>query len=142
VLNMVKLFDTTFFVGSFLVLAALAVAFLALTRDDLPLVGTGVGALLAVAVIGMAGCAVGGISQAPALGWSAPTIVLGIVLGVVALAVIGAGVFGWDALLQPIAQFVPGRTATPTTVQTAIFALALLIAVKWVIAIGMAATAR
>jgi len=142
VLNMVKLFDTTFFVGSFLVLAALAVAFLALTRDDLPLVGTGVGALLAVAVIGMAGCAVGGISRAPALGWSAPTIVLGIVLGVVALAVIGAGVFGWDALLQPIGQFVPGRTATPTTVQTAIFALALLIAVKWVIAIGMAATAR
>ena len=66
--EMVKLFDTTFFAGSFLVLAALAVAFLALTRSELPLVGTGVGALIAVAVIGMAGCAVGGISQAATAG--------------------------------------------------------------------------
>jgi hypothetical protein len=139
---MVKLFDTTFFAGSFLVLAALVVAFLALTRDDVPIVGTGVGALLAVAVIGMAGCAVGGISQAPVVGWTAPVIVLGIVLGVAALAIVGAGVFGWDALLQPVAQFVPGQAATISTVRTAIFALAVLIAVKWVVAIGMAATAR
>jgi hypothetical protein len=139
---MVKLFDTTFFAGSVLVIAALVVAALALTRDELPIVGTGVGALLAIAVIGMAGCAVGGISQAPALGWTAPTIVLGIVLGVIALAIVGAGVFGWDALMAPIAQFVPGQAASATTVRTAIFALALLIAVKWAIAIGMAATAK
>lgn len=140
---MVKLFDTTFFVGSLLVLAALAVAFLALTRNEMPLVGTGVGALVAVAVIGMAGCAVAGISQAPVVGWTAPVIVLGTVLGVVALAVIGAGIFGWDAVLKPIAGFVPTRAGeTVTTVQTAIFALAALIAVKWVVGIGMAATAR
>jgi hypothetical protein len=138
----VKLFDTTFVVGSFLVVAALAVAILALVRDDLPLVGTGVGALVAVAVIGMAGCAVGGISQAPVAGWTTPVIVLGTVFGVVALAIIGAGIFGWDGLLQPIAQFVPGQTGTVTTIRTAIFALAVLIAVKWVVAIGMAATAR
>ena len=139
---MIKLFDTTFLVGSLLVIAALAVAFLALTRDNLPLIGTGVGALLAVAVIGMAGCAVGGISQAPAVGWTAPTIVLGSVLGVIALLIIGADVFGWTAILEPIGRFVPGQAATVTTVQTAIFALAVLIAVKWVIAIGMAAAAR
>ena len=140
---MVKLFDTTFFVGSFLVVAALAVAFLALTRDELPLVGTGVGALVAVAVIGMAGCAVAGISQAPVVGWTAPAIVLGIVLGVVALAVVGAGIFGWDALLQPIAGLVPTRAGeTVTTVRIATFALAVLIALKWVVGIAMAATAR
>jgi hypothetical protein len=140
---MVKLFDTTFFVGSFLVLAALAVAFLALTRSELPLIGTGVGALIAVAVIGMAGCAVGGISQAPTLGWTAPTIVLGVVLGVIALAIVAAGIFGWSAVLEPIGRFVPGQATTPdTTVRTAIFALAVLIAAKWLIAIGMAATAR
>jgi hypothetical protein len=139
---MVKLFDTTFFVGSFLVLAALAVAFFALTRDDVPLIGTGVGALLAVAMIGMAGCAVGGISRAPVVGWTAPTIILGIVLGVSALAIVAAGIFGWDALLQPIARFFPGTAATVTTVRTAIFALAALIALKWIIATGMAATAR
>jgi hypothetical protein len=108
----------------------------------LPLVGTGVGALLAVAVIGMAGCAIGGISQAPVLGWTAPTIVLGIVLGGLALLIIAAGVFGWTGLLAPIAGFVPSQPASVSAVRTAIFALAVLIAVKWVIAIGMATTAR
>jgi hypothetical protein len=139
---MVRLFDTTFLAGSGLVLAALAVAALALTREDLPVIGSGAGALIAVAVIGMAGCAVAGISQAPVLGWTAPTILLGTVLGILALLVVAAGVFDWSAILQPIAGFVPGRTETPTAATTAIFALAIVIGAKWLIGIGMAATAR
>lgn len=139
---MVRLFDATFVFGSLLVLAALVVAVAALTADDLPIIGTGVGALLAVAAIGMAGCAVGGISQAPSVGWTAPTIVLGILLGTLALVIVAAGLFGWTALLQPIGRFVPGQAATVPTVHMAIFALAVLISVKWAIAIGMAATAK
>ena len=139
---MAKTFDATFLAGSVLVIAALVVAALALTRDELPLVGTGVGALLAVAAIGMAGCAIGGISQAPVVGWTTPTIVLGIVLGVIALVIVAAGAFGWTGMLQPIAQFVPGNAATLTPARTAVFALAVLIAVKWLIGIAMAATAR
>lgn len=139
---MVKLFDATFITGSVLVLVALGVAFLALTRDELPVIGTGVGALLAVAVIGMAGCAVGGISQAPTLGWTAPTILFGTVLGIAALVIIAAGVFGWTPVLEPISRVVPFQAGVATPVSTAIFALAVLIAVKWVVAIGMAATAR
>lgn len=139
---MVKLFDTTFITGSVLVLAALAVAFLAVTRDSVPIVGTGVGALLTVAVLGMAGCAVAGISQAPVLGWTAPMILLGTVLGVIALAVIAAGVFGWSWLLQPIAGFVPGETSAAAPARTAILALAGVIAIKWATGIWMAATAR
>jgi hypothetical protein len=138
----VKLFDSTFMLGSVLVLAALAVAALSLVRDDLPIIGTGVGALLAVALIGVAGCAVAGISQAPTIGWTAPTIVLGTILGVVALVIIAAGVFGWSGLLQPIAAFVPGGTIAASPARTATFALAVVIAVKWVIGIGMAALAR
>lgn len=139
---MVKLFDTTFILGSVLVVVALAIAIAALMKVDLPIVGAGTGALLAVAVIGMAGCAVGGISQAPALGWTAPTIILGTVLGIAALLIIGAGILGWTPVLEPIARFVPAQVAPLTNAQTAIFALAALIAVKWVIAIGMAITAR
>jgi hypothetical protein len=139
---MVKLFDTTFLTGSALVLLALGVAFLAITRDQLPIVGTGIGALLAVAAIGMAGCAVGGISQAPALGWTTPTVVFGTVLGLVALLIIAAGVFGWTPVLEPIARFVPAQSTAASPVTTAIFALAVLIAVKWVVAVGMAVTAR
>ena len=139
---MVKLFDTTFLTGSALVLLALGVAFLAITRDQLPIIGTGIGALLAVAAIGMAGCAVGGISQAPALGWTAPTIVFGTVLGLVAILIIAAGVFGWTPVLEPIARFVPAQATAASPVTTAIFALAVLIAVKWVVAIGLAVAAR
>jgi hypothetical protein len=139
---MIRLFDTTFLVGTLLVVASLAIALLAITRDDLPLIGTGVGALVTVAVIGMAGCAVGGISQAPTLGWTAPTIVLGCVLGVTALVIVAAGVVGWSGLLQPIAGLVPGQATVPTTARTATFALAVLISIKWLIGLGMAATAR
>jgi hypothetical protein len=140
---MVKLFDSTFVLGSALVIASLVVAALALTRDDVPVIGTGALALVAVAVIGMAGCAVGGISQAPTIGWTAPTIIFGTVLGVAALLVIAAGLLGWTSVLDPIARFVPGQAAALVTpARTAIFALAVLIGVNRLVAIGMAATTR
>src|SRR4051794_12468589 len=112
---MVRLFDTTFMFGTLLVLAALGIGIAALTRENVPVVGSGVGALIAVAVIGMAGCAVGGISQAPVAGWTSPMIILGVVLGVAALVVVAAGVFGWTGVLQPVAHLVPGggETLTP-----------------------------
>ena len=139
---MVRLFDTTFMLGTVLALVALGVAVAAVTRDDVPLVGTGVGALIAVAVIGMAGCAVGGISQAPVAGWTSPTILLGSVLGVVALVVVAAGVFGWTGILEPVAQLVPGQDGTFAPARVAIVALGALIAVKWVIATAMAVVAN
>ena len=139
---MLRLGDSTFLLGSLLVIAALAIAAAAIMKVDLPLIGAGTGALLAVAVVGMAGCAVAGISQAPTLGWTAPTIVLGTVLGVVALLIIAAGIFGGAPVLDPIGRLVPGQLAPLSPAQTAIFALAALIAVKWVVAIGMAITAK
>ena len=138
-----KLFDSTFLLGTFLVIGALAIAVSALTRDSLPIVGVGRGALLAVAIVGMAGCAIAGISQAPVLGWTDPMIVLGSILGVVALVVIGAGLFGWDGVLQPIAGFVPTTTGqVDQTVRVAIVALSAVIGLKWVIGLAMAAFAR
>jgi hypothetical protein len=139
---MVRLFDSTFILGSVLVIGALAIAVAALLKVDLPVIGAGTGALLAVAVIGMAGCAVGGISQAPVLGWTAPMVIVGTVLGIAALLVIGAGVFGWAPVLEPMARFVPSQLAPLSGAQTAILALAALIATKWLIAIGMAVAAR
>jgi hypothetical protein len=140
---MVKPFDSTFFLGTFLVIGALVIAAAALTRDSLPFVGVGRGALLAVAVVGMAGCAVAGISQAPVLGWTDPMIILGTVLGVVALVIVGAGLFGWDGVLQPIAGFVPSRIGqVDQTVRVAIVALSAMIGIKWVIGVAMAVFAR
>jgi hypothetical protein len=139
---MVKLMDSNFVLGSALVVAALLVAAAAITRDDLPIIGTGAGALLAVAALGIAGCAVAGISQAPVLGWTSPIVIVGTVLGVLALLVITAGLAGWTGVLAPIAQFVPGHTAAVAPATTATLALAVVIGVKWAIAIAMAATAR
>lgn len=142
-LGTVKLFDATFLLGTFLVVVALVIAFAALTRDSLPIIGVGRGALLAVAVVGMAGCAVAGISQAPILGWTDPMIVLGSALGVIALVIVGAGLFGWAGVLQPIAGFVPTRTGeVDQTVRVAIVALSGMTAVKWVIGVAMAAFVR
>ena len=140
---MVKLFDARVFLGTLLVVGALVIAYAALTRDSLPIVGIGRGALLAVAVVGMAGCAVAGISQAPVLGWTDPMIILGSVLGVIALVIIGAGLFDWQPVLQPVAGLVPSHTGEASqTVRAAIFALGAMVALKWAIAVAMAAFAR
>ena len=140
---MVRLFDGTFLMGTLVVLATIALAVAALTADSLPIIGTGRGALLAVAIVGMAACAIGGISQGTAAGWTSPGILTGIVFGVVALIVIGAGLFGWDALLQPVVQLVPGRASLElTTAHAAILVLAVIVTLKWVVAIAMATLVR
>jgi hypothetical protein len=135
----VKPFDLSFFIGLFFVLASLAVAAAAVGGRALPLVGTGHGALIAVAVIGMTGCAVAGISQTATFGWTNPVMILGSVLGVVALAVIAAGFFGWDGVLRPMASVVPGGVlAAATTEQLALVALSGMIALKFLINLGFA----
>jgi hypothetical protein len=141
---MVKLFDFTFFAGTFFVAVALAIAVLAAIGTDLPWIGNGRGALLAVAVVGMTGCAIGGISQAPAIGWGHPGAIVGIVLGVIALAVIAAGLFGWEGVLQPVAGLVRAEATNGVaqTTRVAIVALAGLITLKWLVAVVMATYAR
>ena len=100
----------------------------------MPIVGAGRGALIAVAIIGMAGCAIAGISQTTTFGWTHPVMILGSVLGVVALAVIGAGLFGWDGLLRPVAALAPGGAlVAATTEQLALVAIAGIIALKFAI---------
>jgi len=133
---MVGPFDASFLTGVVLVVLALGVAYGAMAVPDLPIVGSGRGALLAVAVLGMAGCSVGGLSQAPVLGWSHPYIVVGSVLGVFALVVIASGLLEWDLVLRPVAQLVPGRFAADVSaVQLAIVALAGVIVMKALIGV-------
>jgi hypothetical protein len=90
----------------------------------------------------MAGCAVAGISQAPGAGWTSPAIVAGVVLGIVALVVAAAGVFGWTGVLQPITQLLPSQPDALTPARGATVALGGIIGVKWFIATTMAAFAR
>ena len=129
----------SFVLGTAGVIVTLWLAWLALTNESVPIVGTARGALIAIAIIGMAACAVGGIGQAPIIGWTHPITIFGIVVGVLALVLAGAGLFGWDALVRPAAGVVPlGATIAATTERLAIGLLAALIAVKWVVGIPLA----
>ncbi len=128
---MVKYFDASFFAGAALTLVAIAVAYLALTNASLPLVGGARGALIAVTVIGFVACPIAGISQATLVGWTNPAIVLGSLFGVAALAIVGAGLFGWDGVVRPVAQFVPGSLAVDlSTERLAVVALAAVMFLK------------
>jgi hypothetical protein len=121
------------------VVVTLWLAWLALTSDAVPIVGTARGALIAIAVVGMTACAVAGIGQAPLIGWTHPVTIIGIIAGVVALALVGAGLLGWDGLVRPAAGIVPvGATVAATTERLAIGLLAGLIAIKWVVGIVQA----
>jgi hypothetical protein len=114
-------------------------AWAALTSESVPIVGTARGALIAIAIVGMAACAVAGIGQAPIIGWTHPISMFGIVVGVLALVLTAAGLFGWDALVRPAAGLVPlGGAVAATTERLAIGLLAALIAVKWIVGIPLA----
>ena len=130
----------SFTLGTAGVVVSLWLAYVALTSDSVPIVGTVRGALIAIAIVGMAACAVGGIGQAPIIGWAHPITIIGIVMGLAALALIGAGLFGWDGLVRPAAGLIPvGSAVVATTERLAIGLLAALIAVKWVVGIALTA---
>ena len=138
-MTLTKPFDITFFIGLACVVASIAVAIAAVGGRGLPIFGTGRGALVAVLIIGMSGCAIGGISQAIPLGWTHPVFIVGSVLGVVALGIVGAGLFGWDAVVRPVAALAPGGTlVTATTEQLTLIAIAGMIALKFLVNVGFA----
>jgi hypothetical protein len=129
----------SFVLGTAGVAVTLWLAWMALTNESVPIVGTARGALIAIAIVGMASCAVAGIGQAPVVGWTHPITVFGTVTGVLALVLAGAGLFGWDAVVQPVAGLVPvGTAVAATTERLAIGLLAALIAVKWLVGIPLA----
>jgi len=140
-MTLTKPFDASFFVGLVFVVASIAIAIAAVNGRGLPVFGTGRGALIAVLIVGMSGCAIAGVSQATPLGWTHPLIITGSVLGVAALAIIGAGFFGWDALVRPVAALAPGGTlVNATTEELALVAITVVIALKFLINLGFAIT--
>jgi hypothetical protein len=128
----------SFGAGTLGVAVTLWLAWIALTSDAVPVVGTARGALIAMAVVGMAACAIAGIGQAPVIGWTHPISIIGSVFGVVAIVLVAAGLFGWDGLVRPVASFVPSTaTLELTTERLAIVALAAVVAVKWVVGVAL-----
>jgi hypothetical protein len=139
---MPRTFDGPFWLGAGLTVATLAIAVGAIVIPSLPLIGSGRGALIAVAVLGMAACAVAGIGQAPTIGWTNPAIIAGSLIGVLALVLIVAGFGVWPGLVQPVGDALTRATgsAALTVEQSAIAALAGIVVVKWVVGLVLALT--
>ena len=76
-------------------LLAAGLVFMVLTGRDVPIVGNGAGALLALGLIGIAMCTLSGIGTAQAtLGWMHPLTIVGSILGVAAVLVVALPLFG------------------------------------------------
>jgi hypothetical protein len=107
-------------------LLAAGLVFLILTGRDVPIVGNGAGALVALGIIGIAMCTLGGIGTAQStLGWTHPLTIIGSILGVAALLVIVLPLLGVQ--LPLIAD-----------TRSAVLALAIIMLVK----VGLMGVAR
>src|SRR5690554_6229939 len=86
--------NNSFLVAALGIIAALLVAAV-VTNRPIPLINSERGALIALVVIGMAMCALGGIGPAIAkYGWTSPIFIVGAVLGVLMLLIPGAVLAG------------------------------------------------
>ena len=76
-------------------LLAAGPVFMVVTGRDIPIVGNGAGALLALGIIGIVMCALSGIGTVqPTLGWTHPLTIAGSILGVLAVLVVSLPLFG------------------------------------------------
>jgi hypothetical protein len=107
-------------------LLAAGLVFMILTGRDVPIVGNGAGALLALGVIGIAMCTLSGIGSVQGtLSWTHPLTIVGSILGVAALLVVALPLFGVQL------PFIPD-------LRSAVLALAVIMLVK----VGLMGVAR
>lgn len=119
------------------IVAALVVAAL-LANVRLPLLESDRATFIALVVVGMAMCALGGIGRAQStLGWTKPVTLAGIIIGSLALVLVAAVLSGRAGFLAPVASVVGGSSAVESaTYRAATVVLAGLMLLKW--AIGLA----
>jgi hypothetical protein len=76
-------------------LLAAGLVFLVLTGRNVPIVGNGAGALLALGILGIAMCTMSGIGSVQGtLGWTHPLTIIGSILGVAAVLVVALPLLG------------------------------------------------
>src|SRR5438874_13437561 len=104
--------DATTFTGSAIganmlgIVAALIVGAL-LANICLPLLGSDRATFIALVVVGMSMCALGGIGRAQSSGgWTNPVSVVGILIGSIALVLVAAVLTGRAGFLAPVAPLV------------------------------------
>jgi hypothetical protein len=139
---MFRAFDGTFWLGTLLVGAALAIVAATFRSQDLPVIGNGRLALLAVGLLGLGACTVVGSGSGPReaaafVDFTRPASAFGATLGFAAMAVLVIGLIGFEPVFSPLAQIVPTAVATGegAAQRLAIVALGGIIALKWAVGI-------
>jgi hypothetical protein len=105
----------------------------AASGTSLPIVGSGTSALVALWILGSVMCAWGISSMRDRFGMTWASLV-GLPLGLLATALILSGIFGWTALLQPIADAMSASGQEVSLAQAAIVGVGAVMVVKWAIA--------
>jgi hypothetical protein len=112
---------------------AAAIVLAAANGTRLPLVGDGVGALIALWILGSVMCALGIAAMRDRFGLGRADLV-GLPLGLLATALLLSGIFGWTLLLQPIADAMTGPAGPVSLERAAIVGVGGLMLVKWGVA--------
>jgi hypothetical protein len=141
---MFRAFDGTFWLGTVLVALALAIVLATLRSVEIPVLGSGRLALLVVGALGLAACMTVGsgttvVDGRTVFDMSSPVTLVGTAFGLLAFALVVAGLIGLEPILRPVGQFLPGAVATGegAVQRIAIVMLGGLIAAKWLIGFAL-----
>ena len=137
---MLREFDGSFWAGTALVAVALAIVAAVATSTPVPVLGSGRLALVAVGALGLAACmSIGSgttvVDGKTVFDVTSPVTLVGTAFGLVAFGLVLVGLLGFEPILRPVGQLLPGAVATGegAVQRIAIVALGVLIATKWVI---------
>jgi hypothetical protein len=128
-------FNGNGFAANLLGILAVLIVVALLANVRLPLLGNDRTAFIALVVVGMSMCALGGIGRAQnTLGWTDPITVIGIIIGSLALVLVAAVLTGRAGFLEPVAALVGGTSSLESsTDRAATLVLAGLMTLKWAI---------
>lgn len=120
--------------ASGLALLAAVIVYATFSGAPLPFLDSDRAAFIALAVVGFGMCIASGVGTDPAAPRAAVPTVVASIAGVLALFTIVAVVAGWTVVFDPLAQVIYGAPAAGVMDRVGIIALAVLIAIGWVVA--------
>jgi hypothetical protein len=122
-------FEASPIIATVIGVPAAVIVFAAINGSSLPLIGSGVGAVVGLWFLASLMCARGIIAMKGRFGLRA--FLIGGPLGILATFLILSGIFGWSLLLQPIAN---AMGPTVSLERAAIVGVGAIMVVKWAIA--------
>ena len=123
-------------VATFIGLVIAAIVWATMANTPIPLLGSDRAALVSVVVLGFAMCITGGLGAAPGQDLTGPLSIVAAVSGIATLVVLGAVVFGWGWIIDPLAGVIYG-SGTASADKVGVLTAGILIAISW-----LAATVR